>query len=251
MTIGAILAIAAVGLFAGAINSVVGSGGLLTFPLLVTTGLSPLSANIANNLGVLPGIVAATLSYRKVLRIEIVALLPLLVLAGAGGVAGALLLLSFPPEVFETLVPPMVLFATILVLASPTIKRWARRGAGDLETENPGALSVWTFFSCIYGGYFGAGQGIVLLAYLTILLRGTLQRANAYKNALVTVSNGAAAIVFVASTTIEWGVVAILAVSSSVGGALGGRFGQLIPEAIYRVIIGVVGALATAALFAR
>ncbi len=106
-------------------------------------------------------------------------------------------------------------------------------------------------FSCIYGGYFGAGQGIVLLAYLTILLRGTLQRANAYKNALVTVSNGAAAIVFVASTTIEWGVVAILAVSSSVGGALGGRFGQLIPEAIYRVIIGVVGALATAALFAR
>jgi uncharacterized membrane protein YfcA len=248
MTISTVTAIALVGLFAGSINSVVGSGGLLTFPLLVSTGLSPVSANIANNLGVLPGILAATLSYRRLLKGEMATLGPLLALAGAGGIVGAVLLLSFPPELFEAVVPFLVLFATTLVLAGPAIKKAMRVRTLRKRSESGGPLSASTFLACIYGGYFGAGQGIILLAYLTILLRGSLQRANAYKNAIVSVSNGTAAVIFVSIATVEWWVVAILAVSSSIGGALGGRFCQLIPEGVYRVVIGFVGIFASVAL---
>lgn len=248
MTASAIVAIAAVGLFAGAVNSVVGSGGLLTFPLLVSVGLSPISANIANNLGVLPGIVAATLSYRRLLLREIATLVPLLVLACAGGLIGALMLLSLPSATFEAVVPFLVLFATILVLAGPMLKKFVQQKMASHASDSSGVLSVSTFFACIYGGYFGAGQGIILLAYLSLLLRGSLQRANAYKNALVTVSNGAAAIVFVIVAPVEWWVVGVLAISSSIGGSLGGRFGQLIPEPVYRVIIGFVGVAASVAL---
>ena len=251
MTISTVVVIALVGLFAGSINSVVGSGGLLTFPLLVSTGLSPLSANIANNLGVLPGILAATLSYRRLLKGEMATLGPLLVLAGAGGVVGAFLLLFFPAETFEALVPFLVLFATTLVLAGPTIKKVIRRKIPTTASESGGPLSGSTFLACIYGGYFGAGQGILLLAYLTILLRGSLQRANAYKNALVTFSNGTAAVIFVTVAQVDWWVVVILAISSTIGGALGGRFGQLIPEGVYRGIIDFVGVVATVALLAR
>jgi uncharacterized protein len=251
VTLTTVTAIALVGLFAGSINSMVGSGGLLTFPLLVSTGLSPVSANIANNLGVLPGILAATFSYRCLLRGEMVTLGPLLLLAGTGGVVGALLLLSFPPALFEAVVPFLILFATALVLTGPAIKRAVRRRTLPKTDDSNGPLSISTFLACIYGGYFGAGQGILLLAYLNILLRGSLHRANAYKNAIVTVSNGTAAVIFVANAPVEWAVVAILAVSSSIGGALGGRFGQLIPEGIYRVVIGIVGILATLALLAR
>lgn len=251
MTMSAVVAIALVGLFAGSINSVVGSGGLLTFPLLVSTGLSPVNANIANNLGVLPGVVAATVSYRRLLKGEMSVLGPLLVLAGAGGVVGALLLLSFPPEYFELVVPFLIIFATALVLTGPAIKKVVRRRARTTTSESGAPLSASTFLACIYGGYFGAGQGIILLAYLTILLRGSLHRANAYKNAIVSASNGTAALIFVSVATVEWWVVLVLAVSSSIGGALGGRFGQLIPEGVYRLIIGIVGILASVALLSR
>ena len=251
MTLSAVVAIALVGLFAGSVNSVVGSGGLITFPLLVGSGLTPLSANVANNLGVLPGILAATISYRRLLMGEWATLGPLLLLAGAGGVVGAFLLLLFPPEVFESIVPFLVLFATTLVLVGPSIKKFMMRKTQSKSTESGGPLSGSTFFASIYGGYFGAGQGIILLAYLTILLRGSLHRANAYKNAIVTVSNSTAAMVFVSLTPVNWWVVAILAVSSTIGGFVGGRFGQLIPEGVYRVIIGLVGIIATILLLVR
>tara|TARA_B110000503_G_scaffold135861_1_gene217172 strand:+ start:4749 stop:5504 length:756 start_codon:yes stop_codon:yes gene_type:complete len=251
MTTTAVMAIALVGLFAGSINSVVGSGGLLTFPLLVSTGLSPVSANIANNLGVLPGILAATLSYRRLLKGEIATLGPLLALGGAGGILGAALLLSFPPELFEAVVPFLVLFATTVVLTGPAIKKASRARILTKTSESGAPLSASTFLACIYGGYFGAGQGIILLAYLTIMLRGSLQRANAYKNAIVSVSNGTAAVIFVSVAEVDWLVVAILAVSSSIGGTLGGRFGQLIPESVYRVVIASVGVLASVALLTR
>ena len=121
--------------------------------------------------------------------------------------------------------PFRVLFATTLVLAGPTIKKVIRRKIPTTASESGGPLSGSTFLACIYGGYFGAGQGILLLAYLTILLRGSLQRANAYKNALVTFSNGTAAVIFVTVAQVDWWVVVILAISSTIGGALGGRFG--------------------------
>lgn len=251
VTTESILAVALVGLFAGSINSVVGSGGLITFPLLVSIGLPPVTANITNNLGVLPGIVAATFSYRERLRGELAVLGPQLILAGLGGVLGGILLLAFPSEVFEALVPFLMIFATSLILVGPAIKRTVWRHTPPQLREKVIPLSASTFLACIYGGYFGAGQGVLLLSYLTVLLRGSLHRANAYKNAIVTISNSTAAMMFLWLSSVDWSVVAVLALSSSVGGALGGRYGQLIPESIYRGVMVTVGVVATVSFITR
>lgn len=251
MTLESIAAVALVGLFAGSINSVVGSGGLVTFPLLVSIGLPPVTANITNNLGVLPGILAATFSYRRRLRGEWAILGPQLVLAGLGGTIGGILLVIFPSEVFEALVPFLMIFATSLILVGPAVKKILWRSTSPQLTEKVVPLSGSTFLSCIYGGYFGAGQGVLVLSYLTVLMRGSLHRANAYKNALVTVSNASAAMIFVWLGTVAWGAVAVLAVSSAVGGALGGRYGQLIPEKVYRAVMVLVGVTATISFIYR
>lgn len=251
MTFESVVAVALVGLFAGSINSVVGSGGLITFPLLVSIGLPPVTANITNNLGVLPGILAATFSYRNLLRGEWAILGPQLVLAGLGGMFGGVLLVMFPGEVFEALVPFLMIFATSLILVGPAIRRILWKSTPTHLTEKVIPLSASTFLSCIYGGYFGAGQGVLLLSYLTVLLKGSLHRANAYKNALVTISNATAAMIFVWLGPVAWGAVAVLAVSSAVGGALGGRYGQLIPEKVYRAVMVLIGVIATTAFLVR
>jgi len=248
-----VLSLALVGIFAGAVNSVVGSGGLVTFPFLVASGVPPLSANIANNLGVIPGIFVATFSYRKWYAGEGKKLFWVLLFSALGGAGGAILLITLPAASFEAMVPVLLAVATSLVIIGPfvkarTIKRTRNRVVAPIE--NTFVLNIWTLGASVYGGYFGAGQGVVLLGYLGVVLHGTLQRANAYKNAIVSASNTAAALIFLVTFDVYWPAVGILAVSSAIGGFLGGRYGQKIPEAVYRLIIVVVGVAATISFLA-
>ncbi len=265
-----ILLLALAGLGAGMINTIVGSGSLITFPALLAVGYPPVLANVTNNLGVLPGSISGAIGYRRELKGQWRSIVPLMVSSGIGGVAGALLLLVLPAEVFNGVVPVLIALACVLVVTGPTLKkriaarqllasaRRNQRGTGPEVTftedgepevsENRAGLSVATALSGTYGGYFGAAQGVILLSILSIMLKGSLQRANAMKNVLTASANFTAGVVFVALTPIDWFAAGIIAVGAIVGGQLGAKLGRRIPELALRITIVVVGVIAIVAL---
>ncbi|WP_168626717.1 MULTISPECIES: sulfite exporter TauE/SafE family protein [unclassified Cryobacterium] len=266
-----ILLLALAGLGAGMINTIVGSGSLITFPALLAVGYPPVLANVTNNLGVLPGSISGAIGYRRELKGQWRSIVPLMISSGIGGVAGALLLLVLPAEVFNGVVPVLIALACVLVVTGPTIKRHiaarqelarARRnqalaaqhavaladnGEPEFRENRPG-LAVATALSGTYGGYFGAAQGVILLSILSIMLKGSLQRANAMKNVLTAAANFTAGVVFVALTPIDWFAAGIIAVGAIVGGQLGAKLGRRIPELALRITIVVVGVIAIVAL---
>ncbi|SFR66466.1 hypothetical protein SAMN05428970_0041 [Agromyces sp. CF514] len=241
------LLLVAGGAVAGSINAVVGSGSLVTFPLLIAFGYPPVLANVTNNVGVLPASLAATHANRHEFAGEWRRLGSLLCFSAAGGVTGALLLLRLPSEAFDAIVPALIALALLLVVSGPWIKRWTTRLHGEAgHRDHPGATAAVAGLTAIYGGYFGAAQGVLLLALLSITMAGSLARANAYKNAMAGVANLAAAIVFVVTTDVAWPAAAAIAIGSFVGGSLGARYGRRIPQTAYRVVIVTVGLAALA-----
>jgi len=233
---------------AGTINAVVGSGSLITFPALLALGYPPVLANVTNNIGVLPGSISGAVAYRRELRGQWRQVLPLAVCSAIGGLIGALLLLVLPASAFNGIVPVLILLAVVLVIVSPWLKRWsaARQAKAEAEMargERP-ALWIATGLTGVYGGYFGAAQGVILLSILSILLKGGMQRANAYKNVLAATANGAAAVVFVLSTPVAWLAALIIAVGAVIGGQIGGSVGRRLPPIVYRGIIVVIGIIA-------
>lgn len=234
------------GTVAGIVNTVVGSGSLVTFPALLAVGLPPVVANVTNNVGVLPGNISGALAYRRELRDTRSLLWRLGAASGAGGVAGALLLLVLPAEVFAWVVPILILAACVLIIAGPRIKTWltARRARNCSRPRGVGRLAGGVGLTGVYGGYFGAAQGVILLSILSITLPGSLQSANALKNVLAACANGAAALVFVALSDVYWFAAGMVAVGAIVGGQIGGRYGRLIPDAAYRVVIVAIGVIA-------
>lgn len=233
------LAVAAAGLAAGAINTIVGSGSLITFPTLLAVGYPAVLANVSNTIGLVPGAVSGAIGYRRELagqRRRIVALLPAAI---AGGIAGATLLL-LAPGAFRDVVPVLILVAVALVLVQPYVAR--RRAEAGRVAEHPGpALQVGVFLTSVYGGYFGAAQGVIFLALLALTLDDDLQRLNGVKNVIAAVVNGVAAVYFIARHDVAWIAVLILVVASTVGGQLGAHFGRRIPPNVLRVAIAVVG----------
>jgi uncharacterized membrane protein YfcA len=245
-----------VGLFAGFINAIVGSGGLVTFPTLLFIGVPPLTANVTNNLGTLPGVIASVISYRRLLRLEEKRFLLSMALAGgAGGLSGSILLLGLPRESFEALVPLLLISATLLVIFTPTIQKFVGRAREMRNTPTNArmgaAARVGVFFTMIYGGYFGAGQGVMVLGVLGIAVPRNLQRLNGLKNIVVLASNSSAALVFVLFAPISWPITALLATGSLLGGFLGAHYGKKLPERIYRAVIVAVGLIATIAVLLR
>ncbi|MFL6170404.1 MAG: sulfite exporter TauE/SafE family protein [Ornithinibacter sp.] len=245
-----ILAIALAGVAAGAINAVVGSGTLITFPTLLAFGFPPVTANVSNNIGLVPGGVSATWGYREELtgqRRRIGMLAPMSLL---GAVTGALLLLRLPEAAFRGIVPVLLAISLVLVLVQPRMQAAVaahRERHGTTAGRGHDILAmVGTYLAGVYGGYFGAAQGVLLIGILGSLLPEPLQRVNALKNLLSLVVNGVAALVFVlvAFDRIDWGVVALIACGSLVGGFLGARFGRRLPPAALRALIVVVGAVA-------
>ncbi|WP_298886278.1 sulfite exporter TauE/SafE family protein [uncultured Serinicoccus sp.] len=247
MSVLEVCAIVLAGLAAGTINTIVGSGTLVTFPVLLLFGYAPVSANVSNSLGLVPGGLAGTWGYRHELR----TLGPMLWRLGpaslVGSVIGALLLLVLPPEAFETIVPVLILIALLLVVFGPRLQRWAARQHADRIT--PGrwvALIVGILLSGVYGGYFGAAQGVLLLGIMSILLPLGLQQINGIKNVLATIANLVAALVFlvVAPDLVDWTVVLLIGVGSILGGVLGARVGRRLPPAVLRAVIVVIGTVA-------
>jgi uncharacterized protein len=234
------LAIAAAGVAAGMINTIVGSGSLITFPTLLAVGYPAKLANVSNTIGLVSGSVSGAVGYRRELagqRRRVLALMPASVL---GGLVGALALLLLPGSVFRRVVPVLILIAVVLVLVQPRVS--SRRAERGHVREHPGLLlHLGTFATAIYGGYFGAAQSVIYLALLAISLDDDLQRLNGVKNVISAVVNAIAALLFMATTDVAWGAVGILFVSSSIGGQVGAIVGRRIPPNLLRALIAVVG----------
>jgi uncharacterized membrane protein YfcA len=240
------------GVGAGMINAVIGSGSLLTFPTMVAIGFPPIVANVSGNIGVLPASFAGAFAYRKFYRGSVRHLVITSVFSAIGGISGALLLLALPQELFNTIVPILIGLAALLVVFGPKIKRAVLAKSQNVERpDSKMPLYLATAASGVYGGYFGAGQGIILLSFLALMLRGGLQRANAYKNVLAAAGNVGAAVIFIFLAEINWLAVLILAISSFIGGIIGGKYGQRIPEQVYRVFIVVIAVAAIAYFYLR
>ena len=253
---------------AGFINSIVGSGTLISFPTLVGLGFAERAANIANGTGLFPGSLSAVAAQRPELVGQRNRLLRLVPASMLGGITGAILLLTLPGSWFKRIVPFLILFGVGLVLAGPPIQRKLRErnATPPAPPTPPVAATVATpptvaavnaservgplvtgavFLAGIYGGYFGAAQGIILMGILGVGVRDALPRLNATKNVLAGTVNGIAAVVFVINGDVLWSVVGLVAVGSIVGGLLGARVGRKIAPAVLRgciVVIGIVAA---------
>jgi len=233
------LAVAAAGLAAGAINTIVGSGSLITFPTLLAVGYPPVLANVSNTIGLVPGSISGAIGYRRELAGQRRRIFVLLPAAIAGGIVGATLLL-LAPGAFSDVVPVLILIAVALVLIQPWVAR--RRANAGRVVEHPGPLlQVGVFLTSVYGGYFGAAQGVIFLALLALTLDDDLQRLNGVKNVIAAVVNGVAAVYFIARHDVAWVAVLILVITSTIGGQLGALWGRRIPANVLRIAIAVVG----------
>ena len=229
------------GAFAGTINTVVGSGTLVTFPVLLAVGYSPVVANVSNTLGLVPGSVSGAIGYREELAGQRTRVLTLGSASVLGGIVGAILLLSLPPDAFEAIVPVLIALALILVIVQPRLSRML---AERRERVRPhGGPLLWTgvFGTGIYGGYFGAAQGVILLALTGIAIPEDLQRLNALKNVLAALVNGVAAVIFIFFASVAWLPAVLLAVGSAAGGQLGAKVGRRLSPPVLRGLIVVVG----------
>jgi len=240
------VAILGAGLAAGTINTIVGSGSLITFPILLALGYAPLEANVSNTVGLVPGSLSGAVGYRRELVGQGQRALWLGISSGAGGLTGALLLLAFPGA-FAAIVPILIGVALVLVAAGPRLsKALAQHRHADSHRSWP--LAVLFYATAVYGGYFGAGMGIIMIALLTIFLADDIQRLNGLKNVLAALVNGVAGILFIAVAPVHWDVVLLIAVGSIVGGQVGARVGRRLPAPTLRLIIISVGLVAEARL---
>ncbi len=244
------LAVALAGVAAGTINTVVGSGTLITFPTLLAVGLPPVTANVTNTIGLVPGSVSGAIGYRRELRGQRGRLLRLASASLVGGVIGAVLLLALPAAAFNAIVPVLILLGCVLVLLQPTISRKvAARAEHRGGVPEHGALWVWVLvmLTGVYGGYFGAAQGVLLMAIMGIGIQDSLQRLNGTKNVLAGLVNAVAAVIFIAVAEVDWLIAGLIAVGSVVGGQIGATVGRRLPPLALRMVIVTVGVVAIVA----
>jgi uncharacterized membrane protein YfcA len=252
-------AIFAAGLAAGTINTVVGSGTLITFPTLLAFGYPPVLANVSNNVGLVPGGVSGVHGYRTELTGQRRRLLRLGSASLCGGLVGAILLLVLPAGAFKEIVPVLIGIALVMVALQPWLAAWvaARQGgavppAGQEAGLQLGGPVLWglVFLTGVYGGYFGAAQGVLLLGLMGVAFTDSLQRINAVKNVLSSLVNGIAAMVFICVAHIDWGAAGLIAAGSIIGGQVGARVGRKLPPWGLRVLIICVGVAALVKLLA-
>jgi hypothetical protein len=265
------LALFGAGLAAGTINTAVGSGTLITFPTLLAFGYQPVIANVSNTVGLVPGVVSGVYGYRPELAGQRGRLKALGSASLSGGVTGAILLLTLPADAFKAIVPVLIGIALVMVIVQPRMAAWvaarqrardAGNGAGgeaDLDSK-PGSFRIkegsgpersvgpvlWLLIFCtgVYGGYFGAAQGVLLIGLLGIAYNDGLQRVNAAKNVLAGLVNGVAALVFIVFSHVAWGAAGLIAVGSIIGGQIGARVGRQLPPWGLRLLIVCVGSVA-------
>ena len=242
------------GVWAGTINTVVGSGTLITFPILLLLGYPPITANVSNNIGLVGGGISGAYGYRAEARAHRPLVLRLAPASVLGALTGAVLLLTLPADSFNTIVPVLISIGLLMVIIGPAMQRRAAQRNLELDRaesrsyESQIALIAGIYVLGIYGGYFGAAQGILLVGLMGILLPIGIQHINAVKNVLSTIVNAVAAVVFmvIAWDRIDWKVVALIGSGSLLGGYLGARIGRRLSPLALRAVILVIGSLALA-----
>jgi uncharacterized membrane protein YfcA len=241
------VAVLLAGVAAGTINTVVGSGTLITFPTLLAVGLSPITANVSNTIGLAPGSASGAWGYRAELVGQRGRLIRLAWASLLGGVIGAVLLLVLPSSAFDAIVPVLIALGVVLVILGPRISaRVAARAEARGGLPHHGAGWVWPAVGAagVYGGYFGAAQGVLLMAILGIGVDDTIQRHNATKNVLAGIVNAIAAVLFIVVADVDWRAVALIAVGSVIGGQVGATVGRRLSPTFLRALIVVVGVAA-------
>jgi uncharacterized membrane protein YfcA len=241
------LAVVGAGLGAGIVVTAIGAGSLVSFPILLAVGVSPLVANVSNTVGLVPGGITGTWGYRSEMAGYPHLVRRVAVASTVGALVGAVILLAFPPGAFEVVVPYLVLFAATLVGIQPFVsaalrRRAERRGlvVSHRETMGPGLTAASSVVG-VYGGYFGAGQGVMLVAVLALGLDVPLQAINALKNLAILAANVAATVVFVFAAPLDWTIVALIAVGSLVGGWIGAHLGRRLSPTLFRVLVVLFG----------
>lgn len=234
------------GLWAGTINAVVGSGTLVTFPVLVALGYPPVTATTSNAVGLIPGTISGSFGYRRELEGQWGRVARLAVASCLGAVGGTILLLSLPAKAFETIVPVLIGLALVLVLVQPRVSAWMLARSGADERPEHGGVMLWAlvFLIGIYGGYFTAAQGVLLMGVMGLLLHEGIQRLNGLKNVLAAVVNMVAGGIYAVVAPVSWPVIGILAIGSTLGGVLGAKVGRKLSPRFLRSVIVVIGAAA-------
>ncbi|HEY7835857.1 MAG TPA: sulfite exporter TauE/SafE family protein [Solirubrobacteraceae bacterium] len=250
MSFAEVVCIALAGMAAGTINTVVGSGTLITFPVLLAFGYAPVTANVSNTIGLAPGSVSGAVGYRAELTGQRDRAVRLGTMSVLGGVTGAALLLVLPSSAFKAIVPVFIAAALVLTIAQPRINAWLARRQIELHHPNHPLTAGAVYVTGVYGGYFGAAQGILLLAILGVALDQSLQRTNALKNVLAGIVNGVAGLFFVFAAHVAWGPAAVIAVAAVAGAQLGARYGRRLHPDALRALIVVVGIAAIVQLVA-
>jgi uncharacterized protein len=236
------LAVAAAGFAAGGVNTIVGSGSLVTFPTLLAVGYPSVTANVSNTVGLSLGGVSGAIGYRRELRGQRRRTLTLACGSALGAIVGGVLLLALPSSVFDAVVPLLILLACALMAFKRTPKTAAQH-------EHTAAAVVAAFLTGIYGGYFGAAQGVILLSVLRLCFTDDLQRLNGVKNVLAMVANSVAAILFIVVAHVAWGAAALIAVGSITGAQVGARYGRRLPDQVLRWIVVIAGTIVAIVLF--
>jgi uncharacterized protein len=239
------VAIVAAGVGAGIANAIVGSGTLITFPTLLAFGYAPVTANVSNTVGLVFGNVTSMIGYRPEMEGQRARAIRLGIASMLGAIGGAILLLALPASAFRAVVPAFIGLGVVAILTGPYVSKWL---ASRNRAPSQASGGIWTFLGVmvcgVYGGYFGAGQGLLFIAVLGIALSDTLHRLNALRNMLAGLANTIAAVVFVFSVHIAWEAVALLAVGSIFGGWVGVHIGRRLPPTVYRAVIAAVGIVA-------
>jgi uncharacterized membrane protein YfcA len=239
-------AIFGAGIAAGTINTIVGSGSLVTFPTLLAFGYAPLDANVSNTVGLVPGSISGSIGYRRELAGQGQRAIWLGASSIAGGLTGAILLYAFPGA-FEAIVPLLIAVALVLVAIGPRLSR-ALAEHRHAASHRSWPLGLLFYATAIYGGYFGAGMGIIMIALLTIFVPDTLQRLNGLKNVLAVLINGVAAVLFILIAPVHADIALLIAAGSILGGQIGARTGRKLPAPALRLAIIGVGLAAEARL---
>ncbi len=256
MTLAEALLVVATGLGAGVLSSTVGVASLLSFPVLVALGLPPVVANVSNTLGLIPGGLGGVLGYRAEVREAGPIAFRIVVVCALGAVLGAALLLGLPPGVFEAIVPWLILFTCLLVGVQPRIAGWLRarheQQHGEQMAERRHMSPTTTVFATltgVYGGYFGAGAGVMMVAVLGLGTDLELRVVNGLKTLSLMAGNVVAGLIFIVVADPRWDVVALLAAGSLIGGYVGARIGRTLPDAVFRWAVVAAGIVAAVLLF--
>ena len=244
-----VVLIAAAALTAGAVNAIAGGGSLITFPVLLASGLPAVTASMTNTVAMCPGYLGATIAQRRDLEGQSRRAWQLVPLSLVGSLIGAWILLNTTERAFQTIVPFLLLFAAVLLALQGKLRSFIAHHTGHRRSMAVAALPVG--LAAIYGAYFGAGMGVIILAILAVVIDETLVRVNALKQLMSLIINTTAAIVFLANGHVDWVVAGVIAVASLVGGLLGGRLATKIPEALLRWSAIAIALVVAAIYFAR